>query len=161
MAKTQVKDLSAFLKSNVQKSDTKFLEVTDRFTDANGKPIKWEIRRVCADDERLIEKRCTEERKDRRTGTITQIRDDNEYISALAAHAVVFPDLLDAELQASWGAQGAIDLLRKLLTPGELVRLSRAVLTLSDLDDDYLERDIEFEGEPLDNVTMDAEYAKN
>lgn len=162
MAKTNVKDISAFLKSNIQDSETKFIDVSERFRGADGKPIKWEIKMVNADQERRIEKKCTIEKRDRRSGSITQIRDDNEYISSIAAYAVVFPDLMDSELQRDWGAKGAVDLLRKMLSPGELVRLSRAVLTLSGLGDDALDGDVEFEdGEPISDIEADAEYAKN
>lgn len=161
MAKTNVLDLSAFLKENVESDSTKFIELSDRFKGKDGSPMKWEIRIVSADDERLIEKKCTNEKRDRRTGTITQIRDDNEYITALAAHGVVFPDLKDKGLQNSWGVSTAVDLLRKMLTPGELVKLSRAVLQMSGLGDVDMDEDLDLEDGPASSIESDANYAKN
>lgn len=158
---TNVRDMSAFLKQNVADTDKKLIVVSERFVDANGEPQKWEIRRINADEDRKIEKHCTTEKRDRRTGTITQIRDDGEYVASIAAMAVEYPNLKDKDVQKSWDANSPVDLLRKMLTSGELLKLSKAVLKLSGLGDEELDEDVELIDEPVSSVKADAEYAKN
>lgn len=158
---TNVQDMSAFLKQNVVDNDKKYVVVSDRFLDKNGDPIQWEIKLITADDDRKIEKHCTTEKRDRRTGTITQIRDDNEYVASIAAWAVVYPDLKNRDVQKSWGADSPVDLLRKMLSSGELLKLSKAVLKLSGLGDEEIDEDIEFADEPVSNVKADSEHTKN
>ena len=158
---TNVQDMSAFLKQNVVGNDTKCLVVSDRFLDGNGDPIKWEIKLITADDDRKIEKHCTTEKRDRRTGTITQIRDDGEYVASIAAWAVVYPDLKNKDVQKSWGADSPVDLLRKMLSSGELLKLSRAVLKLSGLSDEDIDEDVELDEDPISEVQADADHAKN
>lgn len=156
--KSNTYNISAFFVENEAGEQTKQIIVSEKFVDKDGNPIPWTIKKISGERERLIENGCVTERVDRRTGTVTQLRDDNLYIASLAADAVVFPDLANSELQKNRGAKGKVDLLRKMLSVGELLRLSTAVTEFSGLGDD-LNKDIDYEEKS--QAEIDAEYVKN
>ena len=81
--------------------------VSDRFGDGK---LLWEIRAVREAELRKME-RETEEN--------------------LCAAAVVFPDLTDRKLLESYGAKNGVEVLQKMLTPAEYLRLQKAVMTLN------------------------------
>lgn len=150
---SKVNSLEAFLFQNKVEKEPEKIFVTDSFIDDKGKPILWEIRPIGSDEEKKISDSVTKNEKDKRTGTITQIRDDAEYLARLSAAAVVWPDLSSRELQESYGPKvnTKTALLRQMLTVGELVGLAENVMRVSGLavDDDQnneleLEADIEF-----------------
>lgn len=58
------------------------------------------------------------------------------YSHDLAASAVVFPDLENAELQKAYGVLGKAKLLKKMLLIGEFTALGEAVRELSGLNKD-------------------------
>lgn len=138
MAKTR--SLTAFLKPNKVEKEPNRIYVTDSFIDEEtGKPILWEIKPVSAEREKLISDSVVTEKRDKATGTITQVRDDAEYLARLSADAVVYPDLLDVGLQKSYGVNKATTLLRKMLSVGELVKLASEVMRVSGLTEDDAE----------------------
>ena len=49
----------------------------------------------------------------------------------LCAAAVVFPDLQDRKLWESYGAKSSVEVLQKMLTPAEYLRLQKAVMVLN------------------------------
>ena len=46
--------------------------------------------------------------------------DQDKFMIEMTLKSVVFPNLNDAELQGNWDAIGAEELLKAMLTPGEL-----------------------------------------
>ena len=90
-----------------------------------------------AENKQLM-KRCTT--RDKKTGN--ELFDRSKHAHELAALAVVYPDLTDAELQKGYSVLGAAELLEKMLYIGEFATLSEAVTELSGLDKDINE-DIE------------------
>lgn len=148
--------LKNFFKENKVEDEIKEIVVSRNFIDDDGRPIKWQIRPLSSYEEKLIDDSITTEKKDRRTGTITTVRDDSEYVARLAAQAVVFPDLGDRELQKSYSTptkpiRTKVELLREMLSAGELLKLSLEVSNLSGLNIDDQPTDYE----------SDLEYAKN
>ena len=73
-------------------------------------------------------------RKDKKNNT--ESFDQIGYSHELAAAAVVFPDLNDAELQKAYGVLGATKLLKKMLLIGEFATLAKEVRDLSGLEED-------------------------
>lgn len=122
------RSLKAFL--NPIKVENAFVEVSNRFLDEDGKPIKWEIRAISSEEnDRLTRKHTKRDRK-----TKQEIFDRSSYINELVASAVVYPDLKNAELQKAYGVLGEVELLQKLLTVmGEFLTLSEEVQKLSGL----------------------------
>lgn len=110
--------------------------ISNRFIE-DGKPVPFIIRPVTQEENKHLIKKYT--KKDKK-GTDTF--DRAEYVSALTAAAVVFPDLTSEELQKAYGVLGESSLLQKLLYVGEYAELAQAVQELSGLDKDVNE-DIE------------------
>lgn len=128
-------NLQAFL--NPVKPENKKIVVSRRFIE-DGKPIEWEIKAVTQEENNILMKRYT--KKDKKTQQDVFNRTD--YVAALTASAVVYPDLENAELQRAYGVMGAGNLLQKMLLVGEYGLLVQEVQSLSGLDEDINE-DIE------------------
>ena len=143
-----------FLKENRVEVEPKKVFITNKFIDENGDPILWEIRPIGSDEEKKIADSVITEKRDRSTGTITQFRDDSEYMARIAAQGVVFPDLGDRELQKSYGKEVTtkVAVLRKMLSVGELVKLAEEVIEISGLN---------MESVTVSEMESDIDYAKN
>ncbi|MGF7145973.1 hypothetical protein HNQ56_004421 [Anaerotaenia torta] len=107
--------------------------ISNRFIE-DGKPIPFVIRPVTQEENKFLIKKYS--KKDKK-GADTF--DRAEYISALTAAAVVYPDLANAELQKAYGVIGESSLLQKMLYVGEYAELAQAVQVLSGLDKDINE----------------------
>ena len=125
--------LQAFLNPVVV--ENKEVIVSNRFQE-DGKVIPFIIRPVTQkENEQLIKKYTKKDKKGIETFNRT------EYIQALTASAVVFPDLANAELQKVYGL-GETECLKNMLLIGEYAVLAQEVQELSGLDEDINE-DIE------------------
>lgn len=128
--------LAAFL--HPAKVENKKVVISNRFVE-NGKPVEWELRAVSESENAKLERQNT--KTNRKTGV--QQLDRVAYGHAVAAAGVVYPDLTDAELQKAYGTVGAENLLGQMLTVGEFAKLSEEVSTLSGLDADDINEQIE------------------
>jgi len=125
--------LKAFL--NPIQVENREVIVSNRFQE-NGKPIPFIIRPITQkENEQLIRKYTKKDKKGQ------EVFNRMEYIQALTAAAVVFPNLADAELQKVYGL-GETEVLKNMLLVGEFAELAKAVQELSGLDVDINE-DIE------------------
>lgn len=124
-------ELSMFFAENVEKRENKFVEVSKRFKDASGKPIKWEIKPITGEEDEKIRKECTKRVPiPGKKNQYTQDFDSNVYIAKLATVAIVYPNLNDKALQDSYKAMGAEQLIKKMLYEDEFARLAE-VLTVN------------------------------
>jgi hypothetical protein len=121
--------LKAFL--NPIKVENREVIVSERFVE-NGKPVPFVIRPVTQEENEEILRKYR--RKDKKSGEETF--DQIGYSHELAASAVVFPDLNDAEFQKAYGVLGSVKLLKKMLLIGEFTKLAEEVRNLSALDND-------------------------
>lgn len=129
-------NLSFFLAGNVEKRTNKKVVISDRFKDDKGKPVEWEIRSISADEDEEIRKTCTRRvQVPGKKNQFTQDFDANAYLTKLAARAVVYPDLNDAELQNSYGAMGAEQLVKKMLYKDEFDALTEKLIEASETED--------------------------
>lgn len=119
--------LQAFLAENAIKAESVDYVASKRFVDTNRTPIAWKITPISSEKNEAISDRC--KRKHFIPGTKqTEVElDTMEYAKELICTCVTFPNLNDAALQSSYGAVGAADLIRKMLTPGEFTDLFSAV----------------------------------
>lgn len=122
--------LKAFL--NPVQVDNKEVVVSGRFME-EGKVIPFVIRPITQKENEQLIKRYT--RKDKK-GNETFNR--TEYVQALTASAVVFPNLSDAKLQDKYGL-GETETLKNMLLVGEYATLAQEVQSLSGLDTDINE----------------------
>lgn len=127
--------LNAFL--HPIQTENKEVIISNRFVE-DGKVVPFIIRPLTQEENKLLIKKFT--KKNDKKGTETF--DRPEYVSAMTAAAVVFPDLANAELQKAYGVLGESSLLQKMLYVGEYAELAMAVQELSGLDEDINE-DIE------------------
>lgn len=121
--------LSAFL--NPAKAENKEVIVSERFRE-DGKPVPFVIRPITQEENQVLLKKYT--KKNKNTGEETM--DRVAYNHDLAATAVVFPPLENAELQNAYGTLGAAKTLAAMLYIGEFANLFQAVQKLSGLDVD-------------------------
>lgn len=128
--------LSCFLAGNVEKRENKKVVISNRFKGEDGKPVEWEIRSISAEEDEALKKACT--KKIPVVGKKNQYSQDfdaNAYLSKLAAKAVVFPDLDDAELQNSYGVMGAEALIKTMLYKDEFDALTEHLVNSSNAED--------------------------
>lgn len=104
--------------------------VSQRFQE-DGKPIPFIIKPISQEENKKLMKKFTI--KDKKG---VQSFDRTEYIANLAAQAVVFPDLANAELQKKYDVLGESNLLQKMLYVGEYAVLIEAIQELSGFDED-------------------------
>lgn len=125
-------DLSAFLYENVASGDVVEEEISKRFKDKNGVPVKWQFRAISEERNAELRKSCQKRVK---VGNRIQVETDvDEYLYKLVAETVVFPNLKDAALQESWGVKGTTALLKKMLLPGEFGRVVQIVREVNGFD---------------------------
>lgn len=122
------RSLAAFLKP--VEVENELVEVSDRYRDEDGKPVKWEIRAITSKENDQLMRRHT--KRDKKTKQ--EIFDRTSYTNDLVASAVVYPDLKNAELQKAYGVLGEVELLQKMLIMGEFMKLSEEVQKISGLD---------------------------
>lgn len=128
-------NLACFLAGNVEKRGNRKIVISDRFKDKNG-PVEWEIRSISAADDEAIRKMCMKQTQvPGKKGQFTQTFDANMYLTKLAAAAVVFPDLGNADLQNSYGVMGAEQLIKAMLYKDEFDRLAEVLVDSTDAED--------------------------
>lgn len=120
-------NLKAFLRENAIQVEAVEFAASTRFLAENGKPINWKLKPLTSAQHDAVLRGC--QKKELIPGTReTRINTDQEaYAAAVVCACVIFPDLNSAELQESYSAIGAEDLIRKMLTPGEFTDLFLAV----------------------------------
>lgn len=131
-------DLQAFFAQNVDSETIEDFIVSERFKDADGKPISWKLRTMTESENEEIRKASTKTVKGK-NGIKVPETNPVEYIGKLATASVVFPNLKDAELQKSYGVMGAESLLKKMLLAGEYAALIQKVQELNGFDQDVNE----------------------
>ena len=133
--------LSAFLAQNAIKVENEKIVVSQRFVNQAGEPMEWEIRAMTEEENKALRRSCTKSVKLNKVARTTET-DSELYIAKMVAESVVYPDLKNAQLQESYKAYGAEELLQKMLTAGEYSTLLEAVHSLNGFDkEDELEEE--------------------
>jgi hypothetical protein len=131
-------NLSLFLKKNKRIRNNAFYAATTSIQDEHGEPVKWEIRPVTTEEAERIRAICTHEIPvPGKKGMTRDKVDVNEYLDKLTVAAVVFPDLMNAELQDSYGVKTPEELLKQMVdNPAEYADLQQFVQNHSGFDSD-------------------------
>ncbi len=112
--------LTAFLAQNAEKVENVKYVASERFKDANGNPVPWEIRCISSEEDEKLRRKCVQHiQVPGKKNQYTSETDYSLYLGKLGAACTVYPNLDNEELQDSYGAMGAESLLKKMLTPGE------------------------------------------
>lgn len=125
--------LAAFLAENVEKIPNKKVVVSPRFKDSKGNPVEWEIKAISCNENEDLQRQAMVSRK-QPNGQVTRELDSIKYLALLVAESVVFPDLLNAKLQDSYGVKTPTELLKKMLYPREFNSLAELVTAFSQVD---------------------------
>jgi len=120
--------------------ENKEVFVSSRFVE-DGKLIPFIVRPITQEENKYLIKKFS--KKDKKGA---ETFDRTEYVQAMTASAVVFPDLTNAELQKAYGVLGESTLLQKMLYVGEYAVLAQSIQEISGLDK---------------NINEDIEEAKN
>ncbi|MDD6134079.1 MAG: hypothetical protein PUB49_05130 [Selenomonadaceae bacterium] len=126
-------NLQAFLLENAIKADEIEYVASPRFVSGSN-PVPWKISPITNDENEALTNRCR--RKQFVPGTReTRMRVDQEaYAAELICACVKYPNLNSEQLQSSYDAVGAADLVKKMLTPGEYQDLFSAVMQANSFD---------------------------
>lgn len=109
-------NLTRFMKQNKTVRENTTFAATKSLTDENGEPMLWEIRPIPTKEDERIRDECTVEIPVKGKPNLYRNKvDANKYISKLLAASVVFPDLMNEELQDSYGVKFPEDLLKEML----------------------------------------------
>lgn len=118
-----------FMKANKTEKENGFYPATKSLCDENGNPLEWEFRHITSRKNEEIRESCTVEVPV--TGKSNMYRQrlkSGLYIQKMIAASVVVPDLLDEELQNSYGVITPEDLLMAMVDdPGEYNELAAFV----------------------------------
>lgn len=109
--------LRGFFKDGAKKTKEFEVVISDRFEE-NGEPIKWVIKPLTGREVDYIQTQANKTTINR-DGTQTVETNQEKLKELLLEKAVKYPDLMDAELQDSYGVQSAKDLAGEMLTAGE------------------------------------------
>ena len=102
--------MNAFLKQNKKnEKENVFFAASTSFLDENGEPIKWEIKAISSKKAQELRNMCNKIVGKR------VIYDNAKWQRLLAAECTVYPNLLSAELQDSYGVKEPSDLILELL----------------------------------------------
>lgn len=128
-------NLSGFFAQNKVKKENVFYTASDSFLDGQGEPLKWELKAITSKEDSKIRQICTTQKQIKgKKNQFTRDFNSELYMAKLAAACIVFPDLLNAELQDSYGVKNEIDLLEIMLSPGERTNLSEKISELCGFD---------------------------
>ena len=116
-------NLQAFLLENAIKADEIEYVASPRFV-SGGNPVPWKISPITNDENEALTNRCR--RKQFVPGTReTRMRVDQEaYAAELICACVKYPNLNSEQLQSSYSAVGAADLVKKIQKDAFTVGLS-------------------------------------
>ena len=130
-------NLSLFLKKNKKVKAHTYYAATKSLCDADGEPLKWEIKALTTAESEDIRTACTTEVPV--TGKMGVYRpkvDSKLYIAKLIANCVVFPDLYNKELQDSYGVKTPEELVKQMVdNPVEYNNFAEFVQNFNGLDE--------------------------
>lgn len=124
-------DLKAFLKENVIEK-APVLYVASKRMVANGEPVEWHLRCLSNEEMEKLTQRNTKREPIKGTRDFKEKFDNVQFAMDMVVASVQYPPLANPELQESYGVVGEEDLLKAMLTPGELTDLQGAVAEACD-----------------------------
>lgn len=130
--------LKSFLRQSALPVENKKVVVSKRFVGEDGAPEQWELRAVRESENARIKDECTK-KVISKGGRMTANFDSSLYNLKLCTASVAYPDLKDAELQASYGVVGEEALLVAMLISGEYSNLMTAVTEICGFDSEQME----------------------
>lgn len=114
-------NLSLFLKKNKKTRENAKYAATKSLCDDKGNPLEWEVKAITTKENDNIREDCMIEVPIKgKPGQFRFKLNTSKYIAKMICASVVFPDLMNAELQDSYGVKTPEDLLMEMIDdPGE------------------------------------------
>lgn len=129
--------LALFMKGNKKQRTNGFYPATKSLVDKDGNPLMWEIKPISTKEDEAIRDACTFEVPI--PGKRSQFRikiDTSAYMTKQLAASVVYPNLLDAELQDSYGVKTPDALLKEMVDdPTEFAEFAAYVREFNGFDE--------------------------
>ncbi len=122
-------NLAAFFAHNKKQNDNIKRAISKKFIDEQGNPIEWEFAPITPERDAELKSESTKRSmimQGKRKGQYNTDFDHFKYQRLLTVESIVFPNLNDKELQDSYCAMGADELLGKMLTIGEIANAAAA-----------------------------------
>lgn len=131
--------LSRFMKQNKEVKENTTFAATTSLTDENGKTLDWEIKPLTSKEIQEIRDTCsTEVPINAKKSMYREKLNTNKFGAKLIATSVVEPNLLDAELQDSYGVKTPEDLAMEMIdSPGEYADFLSFVQKFNNLNKDF------------------------
>lgn len=130
-------NLTAFLSQNALKVENVKYVASKRFINGKGKPEEWELKCIDSKENERLKKQCAKITRLTKRDSPTLQTDYDVYLGKLVVACTVYPNLNDAELQNSYGAMGAEELIKTMLTPGEYIDLVNKVQDINGYDREF------------------------
>ncbi len=125
-------DMKSFFKESAIPVENVKFAASERFRDAEGKPIEWELRPLTSEEfEAILDRAKKKVPSPDNPRNLMVVTDNVKVRDEMLKAAIVYPNLKSAELQDSWGAVGEIATLRAMLLPGEVNDLANAIQQIS------------------------------
>lgn len=129
--------LALFMKGNKKQRTNGFYPATKSLVDKDGNPLIWEIKPISTKEDEAIRDACTFEVPI--PGKRNQFRikiDTSAYMTKQLAASVVYPNLLNAELQDSYGVKTPDALLKEMIDdPTEFAEFAAYVREFNGFDE--------------------------
>lgn len=120
-------NLKSFLRENAIQMEAVDYAASKRFIGEDGKPVNWRLKPLTSAQNDEIVHRCQKKELVPGTRETRLVTNMEAYSVKVVCACVTYPDLNSAELQESYSAIGAEDLICKMLSPGEFADLFLAV----------------------------------
>jgi hypothetical protein len=129
-------NISLFLKKNKAVRPNVRYAATKSLCDEDGKALEWEIKPLSTEENEYLRERCTTEIVVLgRPGVYREKVDTNKYLAKMIAASVIEPDLMDAELQDSYGVKTPEALIKIMVdNPGEYSEFALFIQKLNGFD---------------------------
>lgn len=128
-------DFAVFMAGSALKDEIVEYVASKRFVDAKKKPVAWKIKAIDSDLDEAIRKECTKRVPIKgKRGQFNMETDTDKYIAKICVACTEYPNLNDAELQASYGVMSGEALLKKMLKPGEYTDYKAKVMEINGFD---------------------------
>ncbi len=135
-------ELNRFLKKNKRVKENLKIAATVSLVDENGKALEWEVRPLTTKEDNALRDDCTVDvQVTGKPGIFRPKFNANRYLAKMAAACVVYPNLNDKELQDSYGAMGAEQLIQEMLDdPGEYNEFMSRIQSFHGFDQSFREK---------------------
>lgn len=125
-------DMKSFFKESAIPVENVKYAASERFLDAAGTPLEWELRPLTSEEfEAILDRAKKKVPSPDNPRNLLVVTDNAKVRDEMLKASVVYPNLKAADLQDSWSSVGEIATLRAMLLPGEVNELVNVIQQIS------------------------------